>query len=181
MGALWKERQGGRWIWKKSYYCFSMQPVWRLKWLSNIIWAGNSQYFKIGWDWDQKWQRQEKERERRKGRRENKRAALRRSIIHQTPAASLFPPPPPERKRESEQQRESERVTLYKAAEKRRQEEDLQRKKILLSLLLSLFVHPTSSKERRGVKRTWLADFPRCFPAISVAVSQCVERGESCR
>lgn len=112
MGAMWKERRGGRWIWKKSYYCFSMQPVWRLKWLSNIIWAGNSQYFKIGWDWDQKWQRQEKERERRKGRRENKRAALRRSIIHQTPAASLFPPPPPERKRESEQQRESERVTL---------------------------------------------------------------------
>lgn len=64
MGAMWKERRGGRWIWKKSYYCFSMQPVWRLKWLSNIIWAGNSQYFKIGWDWDQKWQRQEKERER---------------------------------------------------------------------------------------------------------------------
>lgn len=180
MGAMWKERRGGRWIWKKSYYCFSMQPVWRLKWLSNIIWAGNSQYFKIGWDWDQKWQRQEKERE--KERKEGEQACS-SEAFHHPPNSCSFPLPSSsswEREREwaTERERESH---AYKAAEKRRQEEDLQRKKILLSLLLSLFVHPTGSKERRGVKRTWLADFPRCFPAISVAVTQCVERGESCR
>lgn len=58
--------------------------------------------------------------------RDGKCAALRRSITHQTPAASLFPPPPlpphhppppgeratERRAREREQQRESERVTL---------------------------------------------------------------------
>lgn len=112
MGAMWKERRGGRWIWKKSYYCFSMQPVWRLKWLSNIIWAGNSQYFKIGWDWDQKWQRQEKERE--KERKEGEQACS-SEAFHHPPNSCSFPLPSSsswERERESEQQRESERVTL---------------------------------------------------------------------
>lgn len=112
MGAMWKERRGGRWIWKKSYYCFSMQPVWRLKWLSNIIWAGNSQYFKIGWDWDQKWQRQEKERER-----EGKEGGRTSVQLWGVPSSTKLLQLPSSlllllRERESEQQRERERVTL---------------------------------------------------------------------
>ena len=125
--------------------------------------------------------KKEIERRRKEGRREreSKCAALRRSIIYQTPAASLFPPPHPPppsppagervRERGSNREREREREShAYKPAEKRRQEEDLQRggeKSFPLFCCLSPCI-----LRQQGARRIRLAYFLRCFPAISEAV-----------
>ncbi len=41
-------REGGH-RWRKSHYCLNMQSVWQLQWLSNIIWAGESECFLYLW------------------------------------------------------------------------------------------------------------------------------------
>lgn len=98
-----------------------MQPVWQLKWLSIIIWAGNSQYFKrVRVRLEVTKAKKETEKERKEGEQ-----ACSSEAFHHPPNSCSFPLPSSSswkrergreteqgREREREQQRASERVTL---------------------------------------------------------------------
>ncbi len=152
-----------------------MQSVWQLQWLSNIIWAGESECFFCICEWERSRSgvrtSEKKETERRKeGRRERASVQLwgvpSSTKLLQLPS-SLFPPPPPppppppgereqqrEREREGATERESERVTLTSQRRrdvKRRIYKGKKKKSFsLFCCLSSCILRAARSEEERG-------------------------------